>query len=69
MVDSGKGIFTAIGASMRHPYFADRLIVVPIAEPGAYVEAHIAWRQKESVKAVLNFVEFTRRFFKKRGGS
>jgi DNA-binding transcriptional LysR family regulator len=69
MVDSGKGIFIAIGASMRHPHFADRLIVVPIADPGAYVEAHIAWRQNESVKAILNFVEFTRRFFKKKAAS
>ena len=63
LVDSGKGIYIAVGSHPCHPSFAGRLAAVPLAEPSATVEAHVAWRKEERAKAVLNFVEFTREIF------
>ena len=63
LVDAGKGIYIAVGSHPVHPFFASRLAVVPLSDPAAEVEAHVAWRRGEQAKTVLNFVEFTRQVF------
>lgn len=63
LVDSGRGVYIAVGSHPCHPSFAARLAVIPLAETTATVEAHVAWRKAERAKPVLNFVEFTREIF------
>ena len=63
LVNSGKGIYIAVGSHPCHPAFADRLAVVPLSNPSAVVEAHVAWRKDESSTTVLNFVDFARQMF------
>jgi DNA-binding transcriptional LysR family regulator len=63
LVNSGKGIYIAVGSHPCHPSFADRLAVVPLSNPSAAVEAHVAWRKDEKNRTVLNFVDFTRQMF------
>jgi DNA-binding transcriptional LysR family regulator len=60
LVDSGKGVYIAVGRNPFHPSFADRLIAIPLSDRFATVEAHIAWRRSETSKTTLNFVEFAR---------
>ena len=61
LVDSGKGIYIAVGRNPYHPAFADRLIALPLMEPGATIEVHIVWRKKEQTKVALDFIAFTRK--------
>ena len=61
LVDSGKGIYIAVGRNPYHPSFADRLTALPLMEPGATIEVHIVWRKKEQTKVALDFVAFTRK--------
>ena len=60
LVDSGKGIYVAVGKNPIHPSFTDRLISLPLAEPSAISEVHIVWRRDEQATLVLDFVQFTR---------
>ncbi len=64
MVNSGKGVYLAVGRSPIHPAFADRLITLPLKESAAVTEVHIAWRRDEQAKSALEFVQFTRNHFK-----
>ncbi len=59
LVDSGKGIYIAVGKNPIHPSFADRLISLPLAEPSAISEVYIVWRKDEQAKLILDFVQFT----------
>ncbi len=67
LVDSGKGVYIAVGSHPCHPSFAKRLVVIPLSEPSATVEAHVAWRRSERSKTVLNFVDFAERIYKTGG--
>lgn len=58
LVDSGKGIYVAVGRNPIHPSFADRLISVPLAERSAVTEVRIVWRKDEQAKLILDFVQF-----------
>src|SRR5580765_102870 len=64
LVNSGKGVYLAVGRNPIHPAFADRLITLPLKEPSAVTEVHIAWRREEQAKAAMEFVHFTRNQFK-----
>ena len=59
LVDSGKGIYVAVGKNPIHPSFADRLISLPLAEPSAISEVDIVWRKDEQSRLILDFVQFT----------
>jgi DNA-binding transcriptional LysR family regulator len=63
LVNSGKGVYVAVGRDPIHPAFADRLITLPLKEPSAVTEVHIAWRRDEQAKAAMEFVQFTRNQF------
>jgi hypothetical protein len=45
------------------PAFADRFTSIPLSNPSAAVEAHVAWRKDESNTTILNFVDFARQMF------
>ena len=60
LVDSGKGVYIAVGKNPCHPSFANRLIAIQLSDPFASVEVHIAWRKNEGSRTTLNFVEFAR---------
>ena len=67
LVESGKGIYLALGKNPYHPSFADRLAAVPLREPSAVMPVHIVWRKDEQTKAILEFVKFTRGKFEETG--
>jgi DNA-binding transcriptional LysR family regulator len=63
LVDSGKGIYVAVGVNPIHPAFADRLITLPLEDPAAVTDVHVVWRRDEQSKTTLEFVQFTRNGF------
>ncbi len=63
LVDSGKGIYLALGRNPVHPSFADRLITLPLREPTAVIEVRIVWRKDEQANTALDFVQFARERF------
>jgi DNA-binding transcriptional LysR family regulator len=63
LVDSGKGIFLAVGQNPIHPAFTDRLVSLPLKDPSALTEVYIVWRRNEQAKATLDFVQFARNTF------
>ena len=75
LVALGKGVYIGsqslmgTGTFTRHPVFANRVVVVPLDEPGAKVQICLAWRRHEKSKAVLRFLEFTKEAIKSEMGS
>ncbi len=63
LVDSGKGVYIAVGGNPIHPSFAGRLVALPLKEPSAVTEVHVAWRRDEQARTILDFVRFTRDAF------
>ena len=68
LVDSGKGIYIAVGRNPIHPSFTDRLIVLPLNESSAVADVHLVWRRDEQSKTALDFVKFTRDAIQKQTG-
>ena len=68
MVATGKGIYLAVGKNPIHPSFAEQLVAVPLADPSAFIEVHIAWRKDESSPAILSFLDTARGLFKQVSG-
>ncbi len=70
LVDSGRGIYVAVGGNPIHPAFMDRLIALPLKESSAFSEVHVVWRRDEQARTALDFVRFTGDAFqsKNRGG-
>src|SRR5438128_4436594 len=63
LVDSGKGIYVAVGQNPIHPAFTDRLTTLPLKDAAAVSEVHVVWRRDEQSKTTLDFVRFTRNAF------
>ncbi len=59
LVDSGKGIYVAVGNNPIHPSFVDRLISLPLADPAAISDVYIVWHKNEQSRLILEFVQFT----------
>jgi hypothetical protein len=68
LVDSGKGVYIAVGGNPIHPSFSARLIALPLREPSAVTEVHVAWRKDEQAKTTLDFLQFTRDAFRNKQG-
>ena len=68
LVDSGKGVFIAVGSNPVHPAFTDRLVTLPLKDPSAFTDVHVAWRKDEQSETTMDFVRFTRRAFDSRSG-
>jgi DNA-binding transcriptional LysR family regulator len=67
LVISGKGIYLTVGAILSHPVSGPKVSAVPLNEPGATIDVHIAWRKNEPSTAILAFVDSARRAFARRG--
>lgn len=68
LVESGKGIYIAVGLTPIHPAFTDRLITLPLNEPSAFTDIRVVWRKEEQSRTALDFVRFTRDAFNKKTG-
>ena len=64
LVASGKGIYVGVGGVLSHPVFGSGVIAVPLDEPEATIEVHVAWRKDEKSAAVFAFLDSVRRAFK-----
>jgi DNA-binding transcriptional LysR family regulator len=60
MVASGRGIYVAVGKNPCHPSFADQLVALPLSDPAAFIEVHLAWRKGDSSTTILNFINTSR---------
>ncbi len=67
LVTSGKGIYLTVGAVVSHPVSGPKVSAVPLNEPGATIDVHVAWRKNEPSTAILAFVDSTRRAFARQG--
>lgn len=61
LVESGKGIYLAVGEGPYYPSFADRLVALPLDERSAVMPVHIVWRKDEKAKSTLEFVAYAER--------
>ena len=69
LVSSGKGIYLGVGAVLTDPTGASEVAAIPLDEPDAGIEVHMAWRKGETSAAVLAFIDSARSVLKtaKRG--
>jgi DNA-binding transcriptional LysR family regulator len=59
-----------VGAVLSHPVLGSGIAAVPLDEPGAQIEVHVAWRKDERPPTVLAFLNSVRKVFhRKRVGS
>jgi DNA-binding transcriptional LysR family regulator len=63
LVESGKGIYLAVGDGPYYPSFADRLVALPLQERSAVMPVHIVWRKDEKAKTTLEFIRFAQNMF------
>ncbi len=70
LIASGKAVYIGAGTVQSHLLYGSKLTTVPLDEPDAAIDVHIAWRQGEKSAVILAFLESARRVFKhaKRGG-
>jgi len=66
LVSSGKGIYLGVGAVLTDPSGASEVAAVPLDEPDARIEVHMAWRKSENSHAILAFLDSARSVFKPR---
>jgi DNA-binding transcriptional LysR family regulator len=64
LVACGKGIFVMPDEIACQPAVGSEVVAVPLDEPEAKIQVLAAWRKCEKSKAVLAFVNSTRRVFK-----
>jgi DNA-binding transcriptional LysR family regulator len=64
LVASGKGIYLEVGAVLSHPLLGSGIVAIPLDEPGAQIEVHVAWRKDENAPAVLAFLDSVQKVFK-----
>ena len=67
LVESGKGIYLAVGDGPYYPSFADRLIALPLVDPAAVMPVHIVWRKDEKATTTLEFVKYAKSMFGEMG--
>lgn len=60
LIASGRGITLAVGKNPTYPSFADQLIALPLREPRASLEVHLAWRKSETLSTILKFIDTAR---------
>ena len=61
LVAAGNGVYVVPTLSLR---VSSDLTVVPLDEPSAWIEIHMAWRKGEGGAAIVNFLETARNVFK-----
>jgi len=68
LVESGRGIYLAVGEGPYYPSFADRLVALPLEERSAVMPVHIVWRKNEQARTTLDFVRYAQSTFAETGG-
>ena len=63
LVESGQGIYLAVGEGPYHPSFADRLVALPLDEPSAMMPVCVVWRTNERAKTSIDFVRYAKSAF------
>ncbi|HTT18181.1 MAG TPA: LysR substrate-binding domain-containing protein [Candidatus Sulfotelmatobacter sp.] len=63
LVESGKGIYLAVGEGPYYPSFANRLVALPLDDASAVMPVHIVWRKDEKAKATIEFVRYAQSMF------
>jgi DNA-binding transcriptional LysR family regulator len=63
LIESGKGIYLAVGENPFHPSFSGRVAVRPLDEPAAVMSVHLVWRKNEQAKPTLEFVRYAQSMF------
>jgi DNA-binding transcriptional LysR family regulator len=64
LVESGKGIGLGVIAPCIRTFADGKLAFVPLDEPDARIDVHVAWRKDEGSPSVLAFLNTVRRVFK-----
>lgn len=65
LLSSRKGIYLGVGAVLTDPTGSSEVAAIPLDEPDARIEVHMAWRKGESSPAVLTFLDSVRRELKR----
>ncbi len=63
LLAANKGIFVIADEGLHHADYGDAAIAVPLDEPDARIEVHMAWRRSENSPAVLGVLETARKTF------
>jgi len=63
LVAGGKGIYLGVGAIRQAASGRSEIAALPLDEPRAKVEVHVAWRKLETSGAVLEFLNSVGRVF------
>lgn len=61
LLTCGKGIFIMPDEVACHPPPDSEVIALPLDEPDARIEVHVAWRKREASAVVLSFLNSVRR--------
>jgi DNA-binding transcriptional LysR family regulator len=64
LVASGTGIHMGVGAVRSKPGGSNEVVLVPLDDPNAKVDAQVAWRRAEMSGVVLAFLQTVRRIFR-----
>lgn len=61
LLAANKGIFVIASEPSEHSEYGNEAAAVPLDEPGARIEVHMAWRRNEKSPAVLSVLETARK--------
>ena len=64
LVAAGKGLYF-VPAGMANRCVSDQVRLIPLAEPYAAFEVHMAWRRSDKSQAVLNLLNTVRGIYRK----
>jgi DNA-binding transcriptional LysR family regulator len=63
LVASRQGFYVGIASQFTQTHRVSGVSVVPLSEPGAYIDVRIAWRRHESSRQVREFIRSARDVF------
>jgi DNA-binding transcriptional LysR family regulator len=69
LLAANKGIFVIAEEPSERAEYGNEAATVPLDEPGARIEVHMAWRRNENSPAVLGVLETARKVFAPSNGS
>jgi DNA-binding transcriptional LysR family regulator len=64
LLASRNGVFIAPDEAESYPAANSEVVAVPLDEPGAKIEVHMAWRKNETSAVVMEFLKSMRDYFR-----
>jgi DNA-binding transcriptional LysR family regulator len=64
LLASRNGVFIAPDEAESYPAANSEVVAVPLDEPGAKIEVHMAWRKNETSATVMEFLKSMREYFR-----